>query len=103
MNPWSIIAICLVAPALLFLLAAAVVSGLRMPREVVRSLLLAGLALLPVAVVCVWLRDQPWLGPPWDFIVNLGGTAAGFIVFYAVIVGFAVAARNVLGLTTDCS
>ena len=103
MNTWSIIAIGLVAPALLFLLTVAVMSGLRMPRELVRSLLLAGIGLLPVAVVCVWLRDQPWLGTPWDFIVDFSGTAAGFVVAYALLVGLAVAARNVLGLTTGCS
>ena len=95
MDPWSVIAIGLAAPALLFLIVVAAASGLCLPRADVRSILCGGLALSPIAIVCFWGRDQPWLGPPWDSMVDFVGNVVGFVTAYALVVGLAVATRYV--------
>jgi len=102
MDSWTIIAICLIVPAMLFLLIAAIVSALRMPRPQLRALVFSGLASIPIAIVCAWMQDQPWLVSPWESVVNLVGEVAGFVVAYALIAVITVAIRHSVGLTKGC-
>jgi hypothetical protein len=85
MDAWSFTAICLVVPATLFLVIAAAVSSLRMSRQGLRSLLAMALLAMPVAVACVWLGDQPWVGSPWPSVMDTASSVSGFVVGYAVI------------------
>lgn len=103
MDTWSIIAICLVVPAVLFLVIVAAVSSLRMTRPYLQSLLLAGLFSLPVAIACVWMRDQSWLNSPWVSIIDIVGNVAGFTIAYALIAAVTLAVRRGVGLTRRCS
>ena len=97
MDIWTKIALMLVIPAAIFLITAAVVSGVRMSRREARKLLLTGLALTPLALLCVWLTRQPWLRDPWSTIVDVIAFGAGFTVYYAVIVGLVRGTRWIVG------
>ena len=98
MDIWASIALIIVVPAVIFLVTAASISALGMPRGELRVLLLAGLLLAPVAVVCVWLSRQPWLAPPWDWAVDWAGNVTGLVVSYAIIAATTVSAKRGLGL-----
>ena len=97
MDIWTTIALMLVIPAAVFLVTAAVVSAVRMSRREARRLLLTGLAVTPVALLCVWLIRQPWLREPWDTIVDVIAFGAGFFVYYAAITAVVRGGRWVVG------
>jgi hypothetical protein len=83
MDAWSLAGILIVVPAILFLIAVAAASAVRMSREDARQLMFAGIVLTPVALICGWLGKVA--SQPWDTIAHLAGDFAGFVVAYAVI------------------
>ncbi|MCC6680196.1 MAG: hypothetical protein IT445_04755 [Phycisphaeraceae bacterium] len=103
MDKWSIISIGLVVPAVLFLIIAAAVSSLRMSRQHIQALLMAGLIALPAAIACVWMRDQTWLNSPWESAIDIVGNVAGLIIAYALIAVVTLAIRHGVRVTRHCS
>lgn len=103
MDTWSVIAICLVVPAVLFLVGVSAVSALRLSRRHARFLLVAGLIALPVVAVCVWMNDQPWLVSPWGTAVEVVGFAAGALVVYAGVAAVTLGVRRSVALAPRCS